>query len=80
MTRAITSVDGKDIEADLSLTFFTGEKTSVLGELGTIGDRMHIDRGFLGHGWIIWFVLALAFIGVPLVVLTVLYRALRPER
>jgi hypothetical protein len=80
MTRAITSVDGRDVEPDLALTFFTKEELSVAGELGTIVDRMEIDRGFLGHGWILWFVLVLAFVGVPVVTGIVVFRALSDDR
>jgi hypothetical protein len=76
-TRLRTSIDGEDVAPDLALTFYERRQVSALGELGGIVDRITINRGFLGGGWFVWPLLLLVAIGVPLLVLGVLYRALR---
>lgn len=76
LTRSQTYVDGELLPVDLSLQFYASQTSSDLALVPEMVDRVAVGRGFLGHTWLVWFVLVCAFVGVPVVVLTVLYRTL----
>ncbi len=78
-SRARSSIDGEPVEADLTLTLYEDRRTSVLGDLPAIVERMAVLRGFLGHTWLIWPLLVLVAVGTPLAVLRVLALALRDD-
>jgi hypothetical protein len=75
-TRLITQVDGEDVEPDLSLAFYADEPQSALSQLPGIVHRMTVGRGFLSADALVWFLLVLAFAGVPVVVFATWYRVL----
>ena len=77
ISRSIASIDGEQIAPDVSLTFYTAEPVSTLDDLGGIVARMTIARGFLGADWIVWGLLALAFVGMPIAVLLAFGSSLR---
>jgi hypothetical protein len=68
LTRLTTVVAGETQPVDLSVGFYAAEPRSLLADLSGIVHRMTIGRGLLSADWLVWFVLVLAFAGVPAVV------------
>ena len=79
LTRETTVVGGKTIPTDVTLSFYERTPTSALAELPGMVHRMTIGRGFLGMGWLVWIVLALAFVGVPVLLLRTLHGVLAAD-
>jgi hypothetical protein len=65
LTLPVTSVDGKQAtDIDPAITFFAGERRSILQRLGTILDR---SAGFTGvlPAWLVWPLALVFFVGLP---------------
>ena len=65
LTLPVTSVDGKvATDIDPAITFFTGERTSLVQRLGRIMDRAASFTGVL-PAWLLWPLGLLFFLGLP---------------
>jgi hypothetical protein len=66
LTLPVTSVDGKvATDIDPAITFFTGERTSLVQRLGRVMDRAGDFTGVL-PGWLLWPLGLLFFLGLPI--------------
>ncbi|MCW3003207.1 MAG: hypothetical protein JWQ20_2505, partial [Conexibacter sp.] len=72
-TTSVTTVDGKPVDLDLSLTLLTKPSTSFGSRLGTMFDHMAAFNPL--SGWTVWVLFVLALIGAPLAIGAALGRA-----
>lgn len=68
-----TTVDGKPLPQELSITLLTHRSQSIGGRLGTIASHIAAFRPLTG--WMVWIIGLLAVLGVPLAVGVALARA-----
>lgn len=76
-SRAAVAVDGKRLSATPALGFWEGRSVSVADRAGVTVERMATFRGFLGHTWLLWALLALFCVGMPAALGVALWRGFR---
>ena len=74
--RSRTSVfmDGSRVIATPTFGFWEGRPATLADRAGVTADRIATFRGFLGHAWIVWLLLALFCFGIPLALGFALWR------
>jgi hypothetical protein len=75
-SRAAVDVDGKRVSATPALGFWEGREVSIGDRAGVTVERMATFRGFLGHTWLLWTLLALFCVGTPVALGLALWRGM----
>jgi hypothetical protein len=72
-TPSQTTIDGKPVDLDLSITLLTSPSKPIGDRLGTIFDHMAAFNPL--SGWVVWVLLVAALVGVPFALGAALGRA-----
>jgi hypothetical protein len=76
-SRATVEVAGRSVSATPAFGFWEPRPVSIADRAGVTVKRIATFRGFLGHAWFIWLLLALFCVGMPIALGGVIWLGLR---